>query len=76
MKERLPMGYTIENQDYYWSWGSDNSRQYLLLLIVIAIIFSFHLFCLTHLNSLWLLFCDTDFIYWGFLDILSFRIEF
>ena len=39
MKERLPMGYTIENQDYYWSWGSDNSRQYLLLLIVIAIIF-------------------------------------
>lgn len=39
MKERLPMGYTVENQDYYWSWGNDNARQYLLLLIVIAIIF-------------------------------------
>lgn len=39
MKERLPMGYTIENQDYYWDWGNDNARQYLLLLIVIAIIF-------------------------------------
>ena len=39
LKARLPMGYTVEIQDYYWNWGENNSGQYLLLLIVIAIIF-------------------------------------
>lgn len=39
IKKRLPMGYTAEIQDYYWNWREDNSAQYALLLIVIAIIF-------------------------------------
>ena len=39
LKARLPMGYTVEIRDYYWNWGENNSGQYLLLLIVIAIIF-------------------------------------
>ena len=33
------MGYTVESEDNYWSWGKDNNEQYLLLLIVISIIF-------------------------------------
>ena len=39
MSKRLPMGYTVEDANSYWSWGKKDNRQYLLLLIVIAIIF-------------------------------------
>lgn len=35
----LPMGYTAENDQDYWSWNKKDSKQYALLLIVIAIIF-------------------------------------
>ena len=35
----LPMGYTAENEDGYWSWNQKDTKQYALLLIVIAIIF-------------------------------------
>ena len=35
----LPMGYTAKSERSYWYWGKDNSKQYLLLLLVIAIIF-------------------------------------
>lgn len=35
----LPMGYTAENEQDYWSWNKKNNKQYALLLIVIAIIF-------------------------------------
>lgn len=39
LKKRLPMGYTVESDSAYWSWGKDDNSQYLLLLIVISIIF-------------------------------------
>ena len=39
MSRRLPMGYTVEDENAYWNWGKDDHKQYLLLLIVIAIIF-------------------------------------
>lgn len=39
MKRRLPMGYTVESDSTYWSWGKDDNSQYWLLLIVISIIF-------------------------------------
>lgn len=39
MKKRLPMGYTVESDSSYWSWGKDDNSQYWLLLIVISIIF-------------------------------------
>lgn len=39
LKKRLPMGYTVESDSSYWSWGKDDNSQYLLLLIVISIIF-------------------------------------
>lgn len=39
MKKRLPMGYTVESDSAYWSWGKDDNSQYWLLLIVISIIF-------------------------------------
>jgi len=39
MKASLPMGYTIENKSNNWYWGGDDSGQYKLLFIVIAIIF-------------------------------------
>ena len=35
----LPMGYTAENEQDYWSWKKKDNKQYALLLIVIAIIF-------------------------------------
>lgn len=35
----LPMGYTAEDEYAYWMWGSDDDKQYALLLVVIAIIF-------------------------------------
>lgn len=35
----LPMGYVAESDDYDWGWGKKDSKQYLLLLVVIAIIF-------------------------------------
>lgn len=37
--KRLPMGYTAESDEQYWSWGKEDNKQYALLLIVIAIIF-------------------------------------
>ena len=35
----LPMGYTAENEQDYWSWNKKDNKQYALLLIVIPIIF-------------------------------------
>ncbi|NDV81668.1 efflux RND transporter permease subunit [Bacteroides sp. 51] len=35
----LPMGYVAESDDYDWRWGDKDNKQYLLLLVVIAIIF-------------------------------------
>lgn len=35
----LPMGYTAEDENRHWSWGEDDNGQYVLLLVVIAIIF-------------------------------------
>lgn len=35
----LPMGYTAENDQDYWTWNKKDNQQYALLLIVIAIIF-------------------------------------
>ena len=35
----LPMGYTAENEQDYWSWNKKDNKQYALLLIVIVIIF-------------------------------------
>ncbi len=35
----LPMGYTAESDSNSWAWGEKDNRQYLLLLVVIAIIF-------------------------------------
>ena len=32
----LPMGYTAENEQDYWSWNKKDNKQYALLLIVIA----------------------------------------
>ena len=42
----LPMGYTAENEQDYWSWNKKDNKQYALLLIVIAIISLRRLFCL------------------------------
>lgn len=39
LRKRLPMGYTVENDNAYWSWGKDDNSQYFLLVIVILIIF-------------------------------------
>lgn len=39
MKASLPMGYTIENKSDDWYWRDNDSGQYGLLLIVVAIIF-------------------------------------
>ena len=39
MSRRLPMGYTVEDENAYWNWGKKDYKQYLLLLIVISIIF-------------------------------------
>jgi multidrug efflux pump subunit AcrB len=38
-KEALPFGYTIENEQYQWSWGRDNSKQYWLLLLIFVIVY-------------------------------------
>jgi multidrug efflux pump subunit AcrB len=35
----LQMGYVAESDDYSWGWGKKDSKQYLLLLVIIAIIF-------------------------------------
>lgn len=35
----LPMGYTAESDSNSWAWGEKDNRQYLLLLVMIAIIF-------------------------------------
>lgn len=35
----LPMGYTVEDDQNYWSWNRNDNKQYALLLIVISIIF-------------------------------------
>lgn len=39
LNEVLPMGYTAETENNYWSWGGKDNKQYYLLLIVIAVIF-------------------------------------
>ena len=39
MRQRLPMGYTVESENAYWNWSGKDYRQYLLLLVVISIIF-------------------------------------
>lgn len=39
LRKRLPMGYTVESENAYWSWNKDDNSQYFLLLIVVAIIF-------------------------------------
>lgn len=39
IKRRLPLGYTVESEDFNWSWGKNDNSQYFLLLIVISIIF-------------------------------------
>ncbi len=39
MKERLPMGYTVESDSVSWYWDKEDNSQYWLLLIVISIIF-------------------------------------
>lgn len=36
---QLPMGYTAESESYFYRWGEKDRSQYLLLLIVVAIIF-------------------------------------
>lgn len=33
------MGYTVESDSAYWSWGKEDHSQYFLLLIIISIIF-------------------------------------
>jgi multidrug efflux pump subunit AcrB len=38
-KDRLPLGYTIENPQQQWNWGRDNSRQYWLLLLIFVIVY-------------------------------------
>lgn len=38
-KPGLPMGYTMENQDRYWSWSKENSKQYWLILLIFVIIY-------------------------------------
>lgn len=38
-REGLPLGYTAESERQQWSWGKEANKQYLLLLVVIAIIF-------------------------------------
>ena len=35
----LPMGYTAESENAYWSWDEKDKGQYLLLFLIIAIIF-------------------------------------
>ena len=35
----LPMGYSAGQERSYWQWGSKDYKQYLLLLIIVAIIF-------------------------------------
>ena len=44
----LPMGYTAENEQDYWSWNKKDNKQYALLLIVIAIIFFTTAICLLY----------------------------
>lgn len=36
---QLPMGYTAESQSASWGWGKKDNKQYLFLLVVVAIIF-------------------------------------
>jgi len=38
-QKKLPMGYSIKSDSQYWGWGSDNSKQYALLLLIFVIIF-------------------------------------
>jgi multidrug efflux pump subunit AcrB len=38
-KADLPMGYTVIKEGYNWSWGKDNKKQYLLLLLIFVIIY-------------------------------------
>lgn len=38
-RENLPPGYTVHNESRYGGWGSNENKQYRLLLIVAAIIF-------------------------------------
>ena len=38
-KPSLPMGYTMENQDRGWGWGSENSKQYWLILLIFVIVY-------------------------------------
>lgn len=35
----LPMGYTAEKDELFWSWEKKDNKQYLLLLLIIVIIF-------------------------------------
>lgn len=41
LEEDLPLGYTIKNEGNHlgWGWGKENNKQYLLILLVIAIIY-------------------------------------
>ena len=45
----LPMGYSAESDHNYWSWNQKDNKQYLLLLLIIAVIF---LTCSILFNSL------------------------
>lgn len=38
-REQLPIGYTVEDDQYRWSWGRDNSKQYWLLLLIFVIVY-------------------------------------
>lgn len=39
LKQRLPMGYTVEKVDYNWTWDENDKKQYLFLGLLIVIIF-------------------------------------
>jgi multidrug efflux pump subunit AcrB len=38
-RESLPMGYTIQSEEHYWSWGKEDNKQYGLLLLIFVIVY-------------------------------------
>ncbi|MDR2911259.1 MAG: efflux RND transporter permease subunit [Bacteroidales bacterium] len=48
-QKEMPMGYTIKSESQFYNWGSDNKRQYALLLLIFAIIY---VMCSILFNSL------------------------
>jgi multidrug efflux pump subunit AcrB len=48
-QNQMPMGYTIKSESQTYNWGSDNRRQYTLLLLIFAIIY---VMCSILFNSL------------------------